>query len=263
MKRNNALSPVSANLCLGIILAAVMFLAACKHDPLRPGPGTQGQITDTIPQDTIPTDTTNTDTTSLVHPCDSDTVYFERDLLPILVSNCALSGCHDANTAQDGVVLTSYEKVVQTGDVEPFDLDDSDLYEVITDSDPDKRMPPPPNAPLPDSLITMIRTWITQGAQSLTCDESELCDTVAVSFSQDVQPILNTSCTGCHNSNNASGGISLTNYTGVLGPATSGQLYGAVAHQPGSVAMPQGGNKLPDCQINTIKAWIDQGIKDN
>src|SRR5690349_8075119 len=36
---------------------------------------------------------------------------FERDILPIFQSNCAKSGCHDAASAQDGYVFTSYQTI--------------------------------------------------------------------------------------------------------------------------------------------------------
>ena len=52
-------------------------------------------------------DTTFTQPQDTTHPCDPDTVYFEMDVLPILLSSCGKSGCHDA-TAQDGVRLDSY-----------------------------------------------------------------------------------------------------------------------------------------------------------
>lgn len=264
MKWNNASPTSSSPLIIWGMITLMVFLAACKHDPVWPDPDGQVQGNDTISQDTTQqNDTTGNDTTIVMHPCDPDTVYFERDLLPILVSNCALSGCHDANTAQDGVVLTSYDNVFQTGDIEPFRPDNSDLYEAITDTDPDKQMPPPPRSRLPDSVISMIQTWINQGAQNLTCDESTDCKTDNMSFSQDVQPILGPHCGGCHGSSNPSGGITLTTHAGTLGPAASGQLVGAISHSPGFSAMPQGGSKLSDCQISTIQAWIDQGSKDN
>jgi hypothetical protein len=101
--------------------------------------------------------------------CHPDTVYFQRDILPLLNSSCAKAGCHDAATANDGVILDSYFNVMATADVEPGNPDDSDLYEVITDDDPEDRMPPPPLDPLTNNQIAMIRKWILQGAQDLNC----------------------------------------------------------------------------------------------
>lgn len=251
-----------------LLLFVLVILFGCKHDPVIPAPNPGGPPTDTTqnPVDTTQTDTTNQDSTLMIHPCDPDTIYFERDLLPIFISNCAKSGCHDESSAQDGVMLNSYQNVFSTGDIRPGRPDNSDLYEVITENDPDKMMPPSPNPPLSTEEINMIRKWILQGAKDLSCGDSTFitgCDTLNMSFSDDVLPILNTYCKGCHNSGNPSGGIDLSSYTGVQGPASNGQLYGAISHQSGFQAMPQGGAKLDDCKINKIKAWLDQGIRDN
>jgi hypothetical protein len=106
-------------------------------------------------------------------PCDPDTVYFERDLLPLLLSSCAKAGCHDAATARDGVILDSYANVIATGDVKPGNPDGSDLYEVLVEDRPEKRMPPPPLPALSNDQIAMVRKWILQGAKNLTCDDEK------------------------------------------------------------------------------------------
>lgn len=104
-------------------------------------------------------------------PCHPDTVYFERDIMPLLNSSCAKSGCHDAETAMDGVILNNYANVMSTGDVRPGNPNGSDLYEVITENDARKRMPPPPLPPLSNEQIALVQKWILQGAQNLTCDD--------------------------------------------------------------------------------------------
>jgi hypothetical protein len=60
----------------------------------------------------LPVDTTATGT-----PCDPAVVYFEKDVLPILTSNCAYSGCHNAASAKDGIVLDNYANVIRTGKI--------------------------------------------------------------------------------------------------------------------------------------------------
>lgn len=277
-------------------ILVILIFHACVHEPIIPqNPGPRDTIVgpvdttvndtmvndtmvnDTMVNDTLPPDTTTVPndtttgpgdtTTNTIKPCDPDTVYFSRDILPILISNCAKSGCHDAASAQDNVVLTDYQLVIQTGDIVPGNLFDSDLYEVLVEDDPDKKMPPPPNSPLANEQLLLIQTWILQGAQDLSCGDStgsgNGCDTLNVSFSQTVMPILNNTCTGCHNSNGASGGIYLSTHAGVASAASSGKLYGAIAHLNGFSPMPQGGNQLPSCDIKQIKAWIDEGALDN
>ena len=222
-------------------------MASCTHEPLLPiGPGPG-----------LPTDSTTT------KPCDPDSVYFETDILPILISNCAIATCHDAASRQDGVELTSYQAVKNSDIIKLNDPRKSDLYEVITENDPDDVMPPPPRAKLSAEQTALILKWIQQGAKNLSCDETGECDITNVTYSATVAPILQTYCTGCHSGSTPSGGISLATHAGVATVAGNGKLYGAISHQSGFVAMPQGGNKLPNCQIDQIKIWIDSGAANN
>lgn len=218
-----------------------------------------------------PVDTTgNNDTTGTggedtftVSDCDPNVVYFAKDVLPIITSSCAKSGCHDVASHQEGVILTDYASIMNTGDIRPGDPAGSDLYEHITENDEDKIMPPPPNAPLTSAQIAVIRKWIQQGAQNLTCNEGTLCDDSNVTFSGTVAPILNSSCIGCHNPNFVSGGIILSTHAGAAAAANSGRLYGAITHSVGFKPMPQSGNKLNACNIKLIKKWIDNGSPNN
>jgi hypothetical protein len=59
------------------------------------------------------------------------------------------------------------------------------------------------------------------------------------------------------------GGVDLSNYNGVATVAVSGTLIGTITHAPGFSAMPQGGNKLSDCEITQIQKWINSGALNN
>ena len=91
------------------------------------------------------------------------------------------------------------------------------------------------------------------------------CDTTSVKYSTDVLPILQDYCYSCHaNGNTAgSGGVSLEGYATAKAYADNGYLAGNVSHAPGYIGMPYGKPKLPDCEVNTIVAWVNQGAKDN
>lgn len=248
------------------LLTLLFAVTACEHEPIIPDPiGEPIDTTTTEPTDT--TDTNPVDTTDTGTPCEDGVIYFEKDVLPIFLSNCAFSGCHDAATATDGVILDSYENIINTADVEPFDLDAGDLYENITEDDSDKIMPPPPNAPLTSNQIFTISQWILQGAKNLTCDESGTggsgCNTQNITFSQNVFPIIESNCLGCHSGGAPSGNVNLTNYANIKTVAENGQLYGAISHQSGFTPMPFNLPKLPNCQIEQIKAWIDEGALNN
>lgn len=89
------------------------------------------------------------------------------------------------------------------------------------------------------------------------------CNTENVSFAQTVWPVLNNNCVSCHSGPGASGGIRLGNYNEVVATIDGGRFLGAIKHESGFSAMPQGGSKLSDCNINQIDAWIAQGKLNN
>ena len=98
--------------------------------------------------------------------------------------------------------------------------------------------------------------------------ETAECTTDNMSYANDVWPVINASCTGCHSGTSPSGNISLENYTDVsaaaaISPGNYGSLYGTISHASGNSPMPKGGSKLSDCTISKIKAWIDQGAMEN
>lgn len=256
--------PTSLHIRLLIYILILSQVSSCVHEPIPPS-AIEPQDSIINPIDTlisIPIDTTD----SLIHTCDPDTVYFEREILPMLISNCAKSGCHDEASAKDGVILTSYLTVFNTGDIKPGDPEDSELYEAITEDKPDKLMPPSPNTPLDQAQKDLIKKWIQQGAENLSCqDSSDIgnCDTLDISYSLDLVPVLDTHCIGCHKGSSPSGGIGLNSHTAVLQAANSGKLLGSISHLPGYSPMPRGADPLPACTISQFKAWIDQGALDN
>lgn len=89
------------------------------------------------------------------------------------------------------------------------------------------------------------------------------CNPVDVKLSTDINPIFSADCFSCHGTQNTFGGIDLTNYTHVKQLADNGSLLGSINHDANYSKMPQGGNKLSDCEILTIKTWIDEGSKNN
>ncbi|HLN73020.1 MAG: hypothetical protein ACM3O8_01280 [Methylococcaceae bacterium] len=94
---------------------------------------------------------------------------------------------------------------------------------------------------------------------------STSCDLENVTFAATIKPILQASCYTCHsNSNyvNQGSGIKLENYDDVKIQASS-RLMGSIKHEPGYIPMPNGGGKLPDCEINQIQKWIDNGMPNN
>ena len=222
------------------ITAILLFILVwgCKHDPLVP------------PADPTP----------IVPPPGSNLVCFESDVLPLFQSYCAKSGCHDPASHEEGYILNSYVNIMRKGIV-AGSPNTSTIYRVLYATG-ESKMPPNGQAQLSESQKNLIGQWISEGAKNTTgCGVA--CDANAFAYNANIKPIMNTYCVGCHSSSNASGGIDVSTYNGTKAAATSGKLYGSVAHLSGYSPMPQGASQLSDCQITVIKKWIDAGSPNN
>ena len=100
--------------------------------------------------------------------------------------------------------------------------------------------------------------------------ESELypnkpaCDTLNVTYKLTIKPILErNNCLNCHNTGLSSGGVNLDNYTSLTPTIASGKLLSSVNHDGKASKMPQGGAKIPDCDLRKIEIWIKNGAPDN
>jgi hypothetical protein len=195
--------------------------------------------------------------------CDPDSVYFQNQILPILVSNCTESGCHNLQDRKDGVVLDSYQNLLMTvEEATNNDLQKNKLMRAILDDDPDDRMPPAPNAALSTAQIDLLKKWVSQGALNNTCDENfGGCVPEDAKYSTLIQPLVQTKCLGCHSGNNAQGGVKLSNYSEVKAYALNGKLYSSITRS--SSWMPIGGAKLDDCTLQRIQNWILLGAPEN
>ena len=100
----------------------------------------------------------------------------------------------------------------------------------------------------------------------------------AVSFQEDVKPILTEHCGECHTGSGSgveASGFKVGSYEQVMagtrygpvvveGDALSSSLYRLVAGKVDeSIRMPHGGIGLPPTQIETIETWIEQGASNN
>lgn len=250
-----------AGLLITVLLS--LMIPSCTHDPFMPvitNPvDTTGNPVDTTG---IPVDTTGQDTTFI--KCDSNLVYFQQEILPIIVSNCAKSGCHDAASHKEGLNLTTYAKIMSSGLVKANNANGSKLIKVIKQSGGEEAMPPSPNQKLNAAQIALLSKWISQGAKDTSCVETfTTCDTTAVSYSGFIAPLFSTFCAGCHSGGNPSGGLTLNSFNGVKAVALNGRLMGSISWTNGYQKMPQSGNKLTDCSIAKIQAWINDGTPNN
>lgn len=93
-----------------------------------------------------------------------------------------------------------------------------------------------------------------------------LCDTTTSRFSVEVKDVFDRNCNRCHSAsvaNTLGGGTNLQNYAMVRAYATSGILLDNITFAPSGNPMPKGGSKIPDCDINKIRAWINRGSLNN
>lgn len=197
-------------------------------------------------------------TVETVVGCDPNTVYFVNDILPIISSSCAYSGCHDPITRQEGYDFSTYASMMNSNTIKPGNSSNSKFVKVLTETGND-RMPPLPKAGLTADQIAEIRKWIDQGAINNECLD---CDSSNVTFAGNVWPIVQSNCKGCHSGANPEGGISITNYSQLNSLVQNGNLIGAITSQQGFVPMPKNG-KLTDCEIGIIKIWIKNGAQND
>lgn len=99
-----------------------------------------------------------------------------------------------------------------------------------------------------------------------------------VSFSEDIQPILQIRCATCHQPGGdglEKSGLDLTTYAGLMkgtkhgpmvvagDPVTSNLMVLIDGKADKSLQMPHGKKKLSSCDRDLIRKWIKQGAKDN
>ncbi|HVV55205.1 MAG TPA: c-type cytochrome [Mucilaginibacter sp.] len=233
-----------------IFAALLAVMSACTHDAVNPNK--------TISSGTTGSTGSNgsTGTTSTPPPPQtSDSVCFKTDVLPLFQTYCASTGCHDATTAQEDLVLTNYTNIMRG--ISPGNPSSSRYYRVITDGS----MPPRKSPQLSSSQVAVISKWIIQGAKNNTC-VVVTCDTTKTTYTNGISQIFATYCNGCHGVAPGSGNVVLSNYAGAKAAGTSlkATFLSAINYTSANSAMnmPQSG-KLPDCQITQITKWINNG----
>jgi len=86
-----------------------------------------------------------------------------------------------------------------------------------------------------------------------TNDTTLACDTSSITYTKDIQPILSSSCTGCHGTGSANHALN--------------SFADAKSHNDNIItrisdgSMPQNSSPLSACKINKFKAWKNQGYK--
>ncbi len=104
-------------------------------------------------------------------PAGSKTVSFNRDIRPILADKCFK--CHGPDAGErkgklrlDNATSAAAPAASGSAAIVAGKLDESELYQRITSTDPDERMPPPKTGKtLSAAEIGKLKTWIEEGAE--------------------------------------------------------------------------------------------------
>jgi cytochrome c5 len=197
----------------------------------------------------------------------SDSICFVQDILPMFISNCAMSSCHDGlsqGEEDELYALNSYTTI--RPHVVPFNPSQSHVYQAVTGSG-EEFMPPAPKSPLTTAQREMMRKWIADGALNSDCPDAT-CDTInPIGFTAQVKPVIDSYCVSCHSASVTSGGVNLNGYEQVKKYAESlrngtSLLVGTIRHKTGFKAMPPS-TTLDECSIRKIELWIEQGRLNN
>ena len=236
-------------------LFTLLAWSSCKHDPIGPGP--------TPPPE--PFICTTPVVTDYVNDCNPDIVYYNQ-VAVLLNASCgsATMACHStANDDNDDVDLSSYAGIMASDIVDINDASGSEIVEVISDNEM-----PPSDAHMvlsndyKDQLESMLITWISQGAQDNECITN--CDTSEIaSFENDIYPIIYYNCVSCHWDQSLEGGVCLTDYESIKSYALSGKLVNSITGQNGIEPMPFQSGPIPQCDIDRITNWVNNGAPEN
>ena len=118
------------------------------------------------------------------------------------------------------------------------------------------------------AAVTCFLLCFNTAITSCTYDSREdfdpiTCDTTDITYSLTVQQILNNNCIACHSTADPAAGLNFETQAGAIVAARDGRLIGSIKHLPGYTPMPQFSPMLPDCQIQKIQKWVDEGAPDN
>ncbi|MFK7807941.1 MAG: hypothetical protein AB8F74_09105 [Saprospiraceae bacterium] len=93
-------------------------------------------------------------------------------------------------------------------------------------------------------------------------DQAE-CTATAATFTADIIPIMEAHCTRCHRNDRQDGNVNLEGYNNILPYVNDGSLYGTTNHESGYKVMPTSGVKIPFCEIEQLRLWIEAGALNN
>jgi len=84
------------------------------------------------------------------------------------------------------------------------------------------------------------------------------CTEVETYYTENVAPILESNCTGCHSGPTPTAGLSLDSYSNVRAAIKTGDVLDRVNRNSGDGGfMPNGGTKLLDANLEILQTFFD------
>jgi len=168
--------------------------------------------------------------------------------------------CHNSQNKKqsDGIYLDTYENLKAS--IHVFTKNGvtiNEMERVISKG----RMPPKSHPALTAAQKAVFLKWIQQGMQNNSCEESAAVASTELTYENNVAPILQKYCYGCHSGPQGAGGINLTDSFTVVALIKSDLLIKAITHAEGARPMPSRDEKLSEADIATIKAWAAGEMK--
>jgi len=93
--------------------------------------------------------------------------------------------------------------------------------------------------------------------------QEEECTATAATYATDIVPILQAHCYQCHRNDRQDGGVNVEGYNNAKVYVDNGSLFGTTNHDPGFKVMPTSGVKIPFCEIEKMRLWIEAGAENN
>ncbi len=89
------------------------------------------------------------------------------------------------------------------------------------------------------------------------------CDTSNVTWDSKISAIMEANCVVCHGEDLSYNGVRHDSYESEMIVVNDGRLKGVVNHLNGYVKMPKDRGKLPECELELINTWLDNGAPEN
>lgn len=114
-------------------------------------------------------------------------------------------------------------------------------------------------------FIIIASIYISSLSSCVNNSEEDLygleCDTLDLTYTK-IKYIFEDNCYSCHTVPQGTYNIKLNSYSDVKNAVNTDRLLGAIKHT-GPNKMPQGQEKLDNCLIAKIEAWINAGMPEN